>query len=202
MFITLEGIEGCGKSTQAQRLGASLPGALLTREPGSTALGVSIRELLLHPAGPRPVPAAEALLFFADRAQHVQTVVRPALAEGAIVLCDRFSDSTLAYQGYGRGLPLASLRVLAELATDGLWPHLTVLLDIDVVESSRRVLARGGADRLEAETRQFHERVRAGYAQMAAADPGRWVVVDGAGREEEVAARVRDAVVPRLVRRP
>jgi dTMP kinase len=198
MFITLEGIEGCGKSTQAQRLAAVLPGALFTRQPGGTPLGVRIRELLLSPSAEGPVPEAELLLFFADRAQHVTQVIRPALAASRVVVCDRYTDSSLAYQGYGRGLPMDGLLAVAELATGGLWPDLTVLLDIDVHESLRRIAARGGVDRLESERVPFHERVRAGYHAMAAAQPSRWVVVDGQGTFDEVFARLRPVVERRL----
>jgi dTMP kinase len=201
MFITLEGIEGCGKSTQAKRLAGVLPGAVVTRQPGGTPLGLRIRELLLTPSADGPVPEAELLLFFADRAQHVFSVIRPALAAGRVVVCDRYTDSSLAYQGHGRGLPLDLLRGVHQLATGGLWPDLTLLLDIDVEESLRRIHARGGPDRLEAEKLHFHERVRDGYLAMAAAEPARWVVVDGRGSEDQVFERLRQVVDSRIQER-
>lgn len=197
-FITLEGIEGCGKSTQARLLAETLgPDALLTREPGGTALGRSIRELLLHRQGPME-PAAEVLLYFADRAQHVAEVIRPALAAGRSVVCDRYVDSTYAYQGFGRGLPLPLLRHAWRLATGGLVPDLTLFVDVPVQLGLQRIGQRGSLDRLEGETRAFHERVRDGYLALIAEEPERWVALDGTGAESEVAARVQAAVAQRL----
>jgi len=194
-FITLEGIEGCGKSTQATRLCDALgPGTLLSCEPGGTPLGKEIRELLLDRRHTRMTPVAELLLYFADRAQHVAERVRPALERGETVISDRYVDSTLAYQGYGRGLPLDDIRQLARIATGGLVPDLTLLLDVSVEEGLARVGKRGARDRLEAEARAFHDRVRDGYHLLAAAEPGRWEVVDGSGDHEAVAARVLEAV--------
>jgi dTMP kinase len=196
-FLTFEGMEGCGKSTQAQRLCARLSNdALLTCEPGGTALGQSIRELLLEPSRGRMSPVAEALLYLADRAQHVAEVIRPALDAGRTVVSDRYVDSTLAYQGYGRGLPLDLLRAVAELATGGLRPDLTLFLDVPVALGLERVGKRGRHDRLESERLEFHERVRRGYLDLIAREPQRWVLVDGQGSEDEVAARV-DAAVER-----
>lgn len=196
-FITFEGIEGCGKSTQAQRLCARLsPDPLLTCEPGGTALGRSIRELLLSPERGAMSPIAEALLYLADRAQHVAEVIRPALDQGRMVVSDRYVDSTLAYQGYGRGLPLDLLLSVAELATGGLWPDLTLFLDVPVELGLERVGKRGRHDRLESERIEFHERVRQGYLDLIGRHPGRWALVDGLGTEDEVAARV-DAAVDR-----
>jgi dTMP kinase len=194
-FLTFEGMEGCGKSTQAQRLCARLAAdTLLTCEPGGTPLGESIRELLLEPSRGRMSPVSEALLYLADRAQHVAEVIRPALEAGRTVISDRYVDSTLAYQGYGRGLPMDLLLAVAALATGGLTPDLTVFLDVPVALGLERVGKRGRQDRLESERLEFHERVRRGYLELIARDPRRWALVDGEGSEDEVAARVEAAV--------
>ena len=196
-FVTLEGIEGCGKSTQARSLAAALGGdVVLTQEPGGTPLGKSIRELLLH--GSAMAPAAEALLYFADRAQHVAEVVRPALAAGRFVVCDRYVDSTYAYQGYGRGVPLELLRHAWRLATGGLQPDLTIFLDVPVELGLSRVGRRGSHDRLEGEERAFHERVRAGYFELVAEEPQRWVTVDGTCAEAASTSEIVAAVERRL----
>jgi dTMP kinase len=194
-FLTFEGMEGCGKSTQAQRLCAALgPDTILTCEPGGTAHGRSIRELLLEPSLGRMSPVSEALLYLADRAQHVAEVIRPALEAGRTVVSDRYIDSTLAYQGYGRGLPMDLLVHVTELATGGLLPDLTVFLDVPVALGLERVGKRGKHDRLESERLEFHERVHRGYLELIAREPRRWVLVDGQGSEDEVAARVTTAV--------
>lgn len=185
----LEGGEASGKSTQAARLAARL-GAVLTREPGGTATGERIRALLLDPSLPHVSARTEALLLLAARAQHVEEVIRPALAEGRDVVCDRFSGSTLAYQGWGRGLDVTALTGLSAWAAGGVEPDRVILLSVPAEEAAARLGGRGEADRMEGEGAAFFARVAAGYAALAEADPGRWRVVDGAGSEDEVAARV------------
>lgn len=197
-FVALEGVDGCGKSTQATRLTEALgERALCTFEPGATELGVFLRRLLLDTDAVAPSERAEALLMAADRAEHVARVVRPALDAGRTVVTDRFSGSTLAYQGYGRGLPLGDLRVLVGWATDGLEPDLNILIDIQV-EVARRRLAPVAPDRLERLDEGFFTRVRDGYRTLADADPARWAVVDGDAPPDVVAADVVRAVTDRL----
>ncbi|MGR4065874.1 MAG: dTMP kinase [Vulcanimicrobiaceae bacterium] len=182
VFVTFEGIEGSGKSTLLSSLAGVLRqrgrDVVTTREPGGTPVGTAVREIFLNGTA-EIAPVAEAFLVNAARAQHVADVIRPALHRGAMVLCDRFTDSTLAYQGYGRGFDLAVLGRLCEIASAGLQPDLTILIDLPVPESLRRLKSRGGrTDRLEAEGSAFHERVRAGYLKIAAGDP-RYLVLDG-----------------------
>jgi dTMP kinase len=198
-FITFEGIEGVGKSTQLERLKAALETGggevVATREPGGTPLAERIRALVLH-ANAEPVPvAAELLLMFAARAVHTENLLRPALARGAWVLCDRYTDASYAYQGGGRGVADADIEPLARLAQRGLVPDLTILLDAPVAAALARARARHArADRIEAETVAFFERVRTRYLALAAAAPGRIVVVDASRRIEDVAGDVARAV--------
>ena len=189
-FIVLEGGEGVGKTTQAERLAVRL-GARLTREPGGTVLGEATRTLLLDPRLDSVAPRAELLLMVAARAQHVAEVILPALESGRDVVCDRFSGSTLAYHGFGRGLPLAEVRLACELATSGLEPDRTILIDIDPGLAATRPRA-DRPDRIEAAGADFHERVRRGFLELAAG-PG-WVVVDGAAPPDEVAAAIDAAI--------
>jgi len=202
LFVTFEGGEGSGKSTQVARLAARLRARgldpLVTREPGGTPVGEGIRALLLDHER-RPAPMTEALLMVAARSQLVATVLRPALEAGRIVLCDRYGDSTLAYQGGGRGLDHALLLELNRAATGGLVPALTLLFDVPVpVGLDRRHGSAGATNRLDREPAEFHERVRARYLELAAAEPGRWRVLDGTVGADELEARVWEIVGPRL----
>ncbi|MFN8095903.1 MAG: dTMP kinase [Vicinamibacteria bacterium] len=197
-FITFEGIEGCGKTTQLQRLARRLgPRAVVTREPGGTVIGREVRDVLLDPANRAMSPAAELLLYFADRAQNVAEVIRPALETGKTVLCDRHVESSLAYQGYGRGLPLADIRGLAALATGGLRPDAIVLVDVPVAVGFERVGRRGAHDRMESERASFHERVRAGFDALCAEEPERWLRLDGTLPEEAVEEALWQGLVAR-----
>ncbi len=196
-FIVFEGGEGTGKSTQAGILAAALR-ALLTREPGGTETGERIRALVLDRSGGALGARTELLLVAAARAQHVEELIAPTLAAGRDVVCDRFAGSTLAYQGYGRGLPLEEVRAASSVATGGLVPDLTVLIELaPEVAATRRC---GSADRIESESPEFHDKVREGFATLAADDPSGWAVVSGLGSRDEVAARVLAEVEARLGR--
>ena len=202
MFITLEGPDGSGKSTHAQALAEYLReqnwAVLLTREPGGTEIGDRIRAVLHDPQHRQMDARTEILLYSASRAQHVAERIRPALAAGQVVISDRYADSTLAYQGYGRGLDLAMLRFITEFATGGLWPDLTVCLDIAPEEGLRRRRAGGEWNRLDAEALDFHRRVRAGYLELARLEPARWYIIDAARAAEEVQSELRALVMARL----
>ncbi len=193
-LVAFEGGEGSGKSTQA-RLLAERIGAVLTHEPGATPVGKRIRQLLLDDRGIAIDARAEALLMAADRAQHVAEVVAPALARGDHVVTDRYVYSSLAYQGFGRGLPLAAVRSLSGFAGA---PEADVVVLLVVSAAVRDARLDRSLDRFEAAGGEFHQRVEAGFRELAAADPDRWVVVDGDGRVDEVAARVWDAVSAKI----
>lgn len=203
MFITFEGPEGSGKSTQIQRLGAHLTergvDCVVTKEPGGTPIADRIRAIVLDSTSTNLDPWAEVLLYSASRRQHTVERIRPALARGAHVLCDRYIDATLAYQGYGRLIDLGRLEQLNAWATDGVVPDLTLLYDIDEqlgLERAHRRNATMDVDegRFEAEDLRFHRRVREGYLALAVASPRRFVVIDGNGTIDEVFARTLDAV--------
>lgn len=201
MFITFEGPEGGGKSSIVKRLVAWLREGgykvAVTKEPGGTPLGVSIRSLLLDLKNVEIVPLAELLLFYVDRAQHLASVIIPALERGELVICDRFDDSSLAYQVFGRGLKRETLSVLFAIV-GGVRPDLTILLDVSPDIGLNRRRADGEINRLDEEELTFHRRVRDGYLQLASEDPSRWVVID-AGRElQEVWGDVLKVVLTRL----
>lgn len=201
MFVTVEGIEGCGKSTLlsglAERLRAQGTALFVTREPGGTPVGDAIRRIFLEP-GFALTPLTEALLINASRAEHVVEAIGPALHAGSVVLCDRFVDSTLAYQGYGRGIDLAFLRVLCDAATGGLRPDLTFVLDIPVTVSRERVAGRRAAlDRMESQDDAFHERARDGFLQLAQSDP-RYRVFDATKTPGELLQNACDVLAERI----
>lgn len=196
VYVTLEGSEGCGKSTQAERLARDLD-AVLTRETGGTAIGRRLRDILHDVTVDDLDDHAETLIVAADRAQHLAQVVRPALANGRHVVSDRSVYSTLAYQGYGRGLPVDEVRRINEWAIGTTWPDLVILLDADEAVLVARMQGRE-LDRFERAGDDFHQRVRAGFLAMAAADPGRWIVIDAAKDHDTIAATIRTAVRDRL----
>ena len=203
MFITLEGPEGSGKTSQIAPLAEFLRrqgfSVVITREPGGTPIGDQIRAVLHNVENKSMTAVTELLLYSAARAQHVRELIAPALAAGQVVLCDRYADSTLAYQGYGRDVDMQDLAAMTRVATGGLQPDLTLLLDIDVARGLARRLAGGEEmNRLDLETVAFHERVRAGYLQMAQAEPQRWRCVDADRPVEAVQADLRAIVQARL----
>ena len=194
-LIAIEGVDASGKSTQARMLADAL-GAEFTFQFGATGVGKVIREVLLDPANDSVDDRTEALLIIADKAQHVAEIVGPALESGRDVVTDRFTASTLAYQGYGRGLDLDELKAMMRFATGGLEPDLNVLMDLSPEQAWQRLGS--SVDRFEGQGREFLERVRDGYLALATADPQRWAVVDAAGTTDEVAARILTAVSDRL----
>ena len=202
-FITFEGPEGGGKSTHVQELAKQLRAegrtVLVTREPGGTPLAEKIRTLLRDELDDPPVTRSEVLLFLAARAQVVSQVIRPALARGEWVLCDRFADSTFAYQGYGRGIDVGLLKNFNDFATEGLMPDMTILLDVPLEVSRERLAARQAAtatsaDRIEQAGTMFHRRLREGFLELARAEPGRFVTIDATGDKDKVSAAVLSAV--------
>lgn len=216
LFVTLEGGEGTGKSTQVRALAARVRAAgievLTAREPGGTDLGEALRPITRKPAMARRIygaltgdshwsrvaPLAEVFLYEAARAQLMAELVQPGLERGAVVILDRFSDSTCAYQGYGRGIDLTAIKALNEIATSGIQPDLTLLLDLDVEIGLSRKLGEIGRDAIGNEHRSFHERARAGYLAMAAAEPERWVVLDASQSPDQIAEQVWRIVEPLL----
>ncbi|MBE2222885.1 MAG: dTMP kinase [Anaerolineae bacterium] len=207
MFITFEGPEGSGKTSQIVLLAAYLREqgykVVQTREPGGTSIGDQIRSVL-HDVNNREMQSVtELLLYSASRAQLVRELVQPALAEGKIILCDRYADSTLAYQGYGRGLDLQELKMLTEFATGGLKPHLTVLLDIDVERGlARRQIGGDEMNRLDLEAVSFHQKVRSGYHTLVAAEPERWVIVDADRPVEIIQQDLHELVIKKVATLP
>jgi dTMP kinase len=195
-FIVFEGCEGSGKSTQARRI-ALARSALLTRQPGGTEIGASIRQLLLSPDTAGLSDRAEALLMAADRAQHVDEMIRPALDAGKDVICDRYVSSSLAYQGAGRALGIPAVLELSEFAVGGTWPDLNVLLDVPVEVGLGRI--DGPPDRLEQQGDGFHKRVRETFLALAAATPDRWLVIDGTQPADNVAAELDAALSERFL---
>jgi len=202
MFISLEGPEGSGKTSQLPALAEYLRqhgfSVLTTREPGGTSIGEQIRTVLHTLENKEMNPRTEILLFQASRAQLVEQIIKPQLTKGGVVLSDRYADSTLAYQGYGHQIDIESLRVLVTFATGGLKPDLTILLDVDVETGLRRKELKGEWNRLDAYDLEFHKRVRQGYLQLVQAEPERWVVVDASHSPKKVQDELRRVVAERL----
>lgn len=199
VFITFEGGEGTGKSTQARRLATRLREvgreAVLTREPGGAPGAEEIRNLLVTGAAGRWSPVTETLLMYAARRDHIERTIRPGLERGAVVICDRFADSTRAYQGAAGGAPEALIAALEQEILEGLKPDLTLVLDLSVEAGLARANGRGGAEtRFEGKDTGYHERLRAAFLAIAAAEPGRCAVIDAVGSEDEVAGRIAEAV--------
>lgn len=203
MFITFEGPEGSGKSSQLPALAEFLRqqgrAITTTREPGGTEIGNQVRAVLMSLQNTAMMPRTEALLFCAARAQLVEQVIRPALGRGEVVLSDRYADSTLAYQGFGRGCNLDELRSLLNFATGGLWPDLTLLMDVPVEEGLRRKRSGGGEwNRLDAWEVALHQRIRQGFLGLARQNPERWIIIDASQSAEMVQLALRQAVLSRL----
>lgn len=203
MFITLEGPEGSGKTSQLPKLAEFLRGKgfglVATREPGGTSIGDQIRKVLFDLNNRGMNPRSEILLFQASRAQLVDEVIRPALKAGKVVLCDRYADSTVAYQGYGHGVDMDVLREIVNFATGGLKPDLTIFLDVPIEEGLNRRNKGGDWNRLDDYDKEFHRRVYDGYRKLIAAEPGRWLVVNAALSPESVAANLQKVVLERLI---
>jgi dTMP kinase len=205
-FLTLEGVEGGGKSTHAKRLEGGLAElgfrVSRTREPGGTPLGEALRELLLGVEGDPPVAEAELFMMLAGRAQHLRRFILPRLDRGGIVICDRFSDASLAYQGAGRGIGLDRVAAINDLAVGGIQPDLTFLIDVPIEEAMRRVkrrLKRAGAlDRFDQETQDFHLRVQSAYHELAARDPARFRIINAVGERDDVNRIMMEELGPRL----
>ncbi len=206
MFITLEGIEGSGKTTQIGRLAEFLEnkgiGCVTTRQPGGTLIGENIRSILLDPANSALAPLAELLLYMADRAQHIHELIRPALMNGKTVVCDRYFDATLVYQGFARGLSIRLIKQLHQLLFDDLKPDVTLLLDLSPQLGLERAWQQlnngqrsGDESRFEAEALAFHEKVRAGYLELARLEPDRFRIVDASQSQDEVFSAIREIVL-------
>ena len=209
MFITLEGIEGCGKTTQINHLKSYIEhkgrACVVTREPGGTAIGSDIRSILLNPANNNLVPKAELLLYMADRAQHIATLIKPALAQNKVVLCDRYFDATVVYQGYARGLGTSFISELHRLLLEDFKPDITLLLDLSPKVGLARAWkelnkgTRSGTEsRFEEETLSFHEKVRSGYLELAHQEPDRFKIIDAAGDERQVQEDIRKVLAQYL----
>ena len=207
LFITFEGVDGCGKTTQLRLLASWLKEhgrkVVETVEPGGTGIGREIRKLLLDPANTAIRPRTELLLYFASRAQNVEEVIRPALKNNAVVLCDRFTDSTIVYQGCGRGLQTDVILDLNRIACGALKPDITLLIDVDLDTSLARAKRRNdradaNESRIDEEGRDFHERVRGGYLALAAKEPDRFITIDGMHPAADVAAAIREALQNRV----
>jgi dTMP kinase len=202
MFITLEGPEGSGKTSQIAPLAEFLRqqgcSIFITREPGGTLIGDQVRSVLMRMDNKAMHPRTETLLFCAARAQLIEEIIRPELDQGKIVISDRYADSTLAYQGYGHGFDRDLLRQLLNFATGGLWPDLTILLDMPVEDGLTRKQKGGEWNRMDAYNLAFHQRVRAGYLEMARAEPQRWLLIDASQPKDIVQTLIRQAVMNRL----
>lgn len=201
-FISFEGGEGAGKSTQIRRLAERLSAAghevVVTREPGGSPGAEAIRDLLVNGAADRWSPVTETLLMYASRRDHLERVIRPALAQGKVVLCDRFADSTRAYQGAGGEAPASLIAAMETHVLNGTIPNLTLILDLPAEVGLRRAEARGGAARFESKGLDFHQRLRAGYLEIARREPERCVVIDGDAELDAVTRAIADAVAMRL----
>jgi dTMP kinase len=204
ILITFEGIEGCGKSTQAERLGKALErmgvAHVMTLEPGGTAIGRKMRRVLLDSRNKSLTPLAELMLYAADRAQHVEEIIKPALRAGKWVICDRFSDATVVYQGVARGQDGKLIRLLNNVVTEGIRPQLTFLLDCPVEKGLRRALGRNmkGQERFEREALSFHKKVRNGYLDLARKDKKRFVILDATASRKEIEAEILRHLAPFL----